>query len=67
MTTYHVWLVDQVEPETIQADGVIEGREDGLVFLDHNLDGPAIVRRSLKPAEWRQWAVVHDEADTVHL
>lgn len=70
MTTYHVWLVDQLEPEIVRAGGVYEYQGE-LSFYDMALpDGtliPMTLRRTFVPKEWRQWAVVHDEADTVHL
>ena len=61
MTTYHVWLTGQEEPETVRADEVYVGH--GLLFYDLNLDGSRTVRRYLEADNWRKWAVVHDDTD----
>lgn len=66
MTTYHVWLVDQVEPEVVRAEAV--GEYGGaLWFHDQPEFNRIAIVRHFEPAQWHRWAVVHDEADTVHI
>ena len=69
MTTYHVWLPGQDEPEVVESDdvGIVEGQ---LWFWTNHLPtvswprAERIVRR-LRPNEWHRWAVVHDDADHI--
>ena len=62
MTTYHVWLTGQHEPDTVEAQHVFAD-ERGLVFYDWDSKRCPVVRHFLKPHEWHRWAVVHDEAE----
>lgn len=64
MTTYHVWLTGQDQPEVVRAEEVFAGFDE-LLFFDRNPDGSAAVRRSLTPNQWTKWSIVHDEADHI--
>lgn len=62
MTVYHVWLTGHDEPEVVRAYGVQE--INGAVSFH---DERGFLVRGLHREEWHKWAVVQDDADTVHL
>jgi hypothetical protein len=63
MTTYHVWLTGQEEPEVVVADDMMES-EGLLYFANRTLawDAGELVR-IFDVNEWTRWAIVHDEAE----
>ena len=61
MTTYHVWLTGQQEPEIVRADEVREV-EGALYFWD---EATNVYQRHQRLDGWRKWAVVHDDADHI--
>lgn len=65
MTTYRVQSTDRIELDIVEADEV-RLIHDGqtLLFARYLPDGSFVTTTFDR---WRQWAVVHDEADTVHL
>lgn len=72
MTVYHVWLTGYDEPEVVRAYGVQE--KDGNLYFSLGAyitaTGEALdvnMIRHLHPNQWHKWAVVQDDADTVHL
>lgn len=71
MTVYHVWLTGHDEPEVVQAHEVTE-RDGHLWFMTSMpvLGESGTIRfdmREFKPEDWHKWAVVQDDADTIHL
>lgn len=58
MTTYHVWLTGQEQPEVVRADHVVSTEEGQLVFVNLR-DGVLVAAWPiLQRSEWYAWAVV---------